>query len=253
LKKKRSPLKSAARKTILMYSSLGVLLIAALIVAALALRPAPVAAGTIPAPAFTSTPKVPRVIVIGDSYTGTTKMGGAGDKQWTKIVQANLFAANKQRSDWDVTTLGGSGYISKGTSGKNFALGIEENINAGADIAILFGSRNDVSLGEDEVAAAAPKAINRLKERNPKAKLIVIGPTWGGGNVPLELEAMRDSIKSAATAAGATFIDPLELGWFLGPDSKYIGADGVHPTDEGNAYLAEKLTPVLAAAFPPAK
>jgi lysophospholipase L1-like esterase len=175
-------------------------------------------------------------------------MGGAGDKQWTKLIQAKLLAGNK-RTDWDVTTLGGSGYINTGSANKNFTTGIEEPLMGNADIAILFGSRNDASSPLANVLAIAPKTINRYKERNPSAKLIVIGPTWVTGNPPANLLAIRDAIKDATTVAGGTFVDPLTDGWFFGPDARLIGADGVHPSDEGNQYIADKILPVVSAAL----
>lgn len=231
------------------WIGLAVLAVVAVAVAAFALVPdLSVTSARTPAPTLVAAPKVPRVVLVGDSYTGTTKMGGAGDKQWTKLIQAKLYASN-QRSDWDVTTLGGSGYINTGTANKNFAAGVEEPLMGNADIAILFGSRNDATSPLADVQAAAPKTINRFKERNPSAKLIVIGPTWITGNPPANLLAMRDAIKDATVAAGGTFVDPLADGWFFGPDARFIGSDGVHPTDEGNQYLADKILPAITAAL----
>ena len=48
---------------------------------------------------------------------------------------------------------------------------------------------------------------------------------------------------------GATWIDPIAERWFVGrPD--LIGADGVHPTDAGHAYMADKIAPLIAAQLP---
>ncbi|MDT4998170.1 MAG: hypothetical protein QOK12_275, partial [Mycobacterium sp.] len=48
---------------------------------------------------------------------------------------------------------------------------------------------------------------------------------------------------------GATWIDPIAERWFVGrPD--LIGADGVHPTDAGHAYMAGKIAPLIAAQLP---
>jgi len=58
--------------------------------------------------------------------------------------------------------------------------------------------------------------------------------------------ALRDSLHDQARAMGAVFVDPLAEGWFVGrPD--LIGPDGVHPTDAGHAYLAEKIAPLISA------
>ena len=40
------------------------------------------------------------------------------------------------------------------------------------------------------------------------------------------------------------FVDPIAEGWFVGrPD--LIGADGIHPTDAGHAYMAARIAPLI--------
>jgi phospholipase/lecithinase/hemolysin len=55
---------------------------------------------------------------------------------------------------------------------------------------------------------------------------------------------------SAATMAACSgIVDPLTERWFVGrPD--LIGADGVHPTDAGHAYMADKIAPLIRAQLP---
>ena len=49
--------------------------------------------------------------------------------------------------------------------------------------------------------------------------------------------------------AGATFVDPIAERWFVDrPD--LIGRDGVHPTDAGHAYMADKIAPLIGAELP---
>ena len=43
--------------------------------------------------------------------------------------------------------------------------------------------------------------------------------------------------------------DPLAEGWFVGRP-ELIGPDGVHPSDAGHAYLAEKIVPLIAGQLP---
>ena len=79
-------------------------------------------------------------------------------------------------------------------------------------------------------------------------------PTYSIYNaiVPSEFQALtaanqqyvRDILSGQANDAGATFIDPISEGWFVGrPD--LIGPDGVHPNDAGHAYMAEKIAPLI--------
>jgi lysophospholipase L1-like esterase len=55
---------------------------------------------------------------------------------------------------------------------------------------------------------------------------------------------LRDTLRGQAKAIGAVFVDPLAEGWFVGRP-ELIGADGVHPTDAGHAYMAEKIAPLI--------
>jgi lysophospholipase L1-like esterase len=47
-------------------------------------------------------------------------------------------------------------------------------------------------------------------------------------------------------------VDPLAEGWFTGSDSGLIGADRVHPTDDGHAYLARLIAPDIERELPTA-
>ena len=75
----------------------------------------------------------------------------------------------------------------------------------------------------------------------------MIGPPWPTADVPDSLLQIRDVLNAAARAAGAAFVDPIGDRWFVDrPD--LIGADGVHPTDAGHAYLAAKIAPAHSHA-----
>ena len=43
-----------------------------------------------------------------------------------------------------------------------------------------------------------------------------------------------------------TFFDPIAQGWFVGRP-ELIGSDGIHPTDAGHAYMADKIAPLIGA------
>ena len=69
------------------------------------------------------------------------------------------------------------------------------------------------------------------------------------GRRPPAVLQIRDVLHAQARAVGATFIDPIAERWFVGrPD--LIGEDGVHPTDAGHAYMADKIAPLIAARLP---
>ena len=78
------------------------------------------------------------------------------------------------------------------------------------------------------------------------ATILVIGPPWPTAEVPQTVLQVRDIVGAAASAAGATFVDPIAERWFVGrPD--LIGADGVHPNDAGHAYIANMIAPLIGA------
>jgi lysophospholipase L1-like esterase len=45
------------------------------------------------------------------------------------------------------------------------------------------------------------------------------------------------------------FIDPLGQRWFAGADHRFIGPDGLHPTDAGHRHIAAELLAGLAATL----
>ena len=46
-------------------------------------------------------------------------------------------------------------------------------------------------------------------------------------------------------STGAVFVDPIAEAWFIDrPD--LIGPDGIHPTNAGHAYVADKIAPLIA-------
>ena len=44
--------------------------------------------------------------------------------------------------------------------------------------------------------------------------------------------------RHAAAYVDALFIDPLREGWFAGWAHRYIGSDGIHPTNAGHRHIA---------------
>ena len=88
----------------------------------------------------------------------------------------------------------------------------------------------------------------------PAARLLVIGTPWVNADAPAYVLRNNGILRDRAEALGGTFIDPVADGWFVDrPD--LIGADGVHPTDAGHAYMAQKIEPVIEELLtaPPAK
>ncbi len=76
----------------------------------------------------------------------------------------------------------------------------------------------------------------------------MIGPPWPTANPPEGVLRIRDALHYQAGIAGAVFVDPIAERWFVG-QPELIGADGVHPTDAGHAYMADKIAPLIERAI----
>lgn len=249
-------LKRRLHHNALPLAGVGVLAVAALAVAGVAL-----ASPTSPPPAssaassYLATPHVapdPKVfVVIGDSYTGGSNMGGDRGTPNNWVVAAG----NKLRAgtDDDVVPVergvGGSGYVNRGPNrSKVFGETAAESLHPETDVAVFFGSINDQAQPLDKVRAAADKTFTRAEKDAPNAKFIVIGPAWMRPDVPDEIYAIRDMLSTLAAKHKFEFIDPLAEEWFQNRP-ELIGSDGTHPTNAGHLLMAEKITPHLKAAL----
>ena len=184
-----------------------------------------------------------RIAVIGDSYTTGTDEGGQGPQSWTSRAWL-LLAGQGARIDADVAAEGGAGYGIRGNQGSLFEDLTVRAVNRDDALVVFFGSRNDQPVDMQKYPVLVGDTFQMARRVAPKAKFLVIGPPWPTADPPGEVFALRDSLRAQARAVGAIFIDPLAEGWFVGhPD--LIGPDGVHPTDAGHAYMAEKIAPLI--------
>ncbi len=184
-----------------------------------------------------------RIAVIGDSYTTGTDEGGQGPRSWT--TQAwQLLGGQGVKIDADVAAEGGAGYGIRGNRGNVFEDLTVRAVNRDDVLVVFFGSRNDQPVDLQKYPIMVNETFQIARRVAPGAKFLVIGPPWPTADPPLEVLALRDNLRAQAARANAVFIDPIAEGWFVGrPD--LIGPDGVHPTDEGHRYMAEKIAPLI--------
>jgi lysophospholipase L1-like esterase len=191
------------------------------------------------------------VVVIGDSYTSGSDVGGLGDANWTAVMARDVAAAGIPLR-LTVSGRPGSGYLTEGGEGTTF-LGEARGIVTPDDrVVVVFGSRNDE---EADVTTAAEATFEAIERNAPGAKVIAIAPfpTTGETNetntdVPRYLRKMIGQLRVAATRKNVTFVDPIRDGWFFGrPD--LIGSDTWHPNDAGHRHMADKITPIVLAAI----
>ena len=186
----------------------------------------------------------PRLVVVGDGYTSGTARGGLGRDGWPALLGTRIEGA-----EVDVAADVGAGYVAEGSSGRTFAdLAGAADLEA-ADVVVIAGSRDDGPGIADQVAEAAGALFAEVGDRAPDAQLVVVGPIWPEETVPAGARNNRDVLRDAAEAAGGVFVDPLEEAWFV-DQPELLGEDGVYPTDEGHAYLADRIEPAVRDALP---
>jgi len=184
-----------------------------------------------------------RIAIIGDSYTAGSADGGNGPSSWPALA-GQLLAREGVEVDADIAAEGGAGYGQRGSRGSIFQDLTAQAARRNDALVVFFGSRNDEPVDPQTFPALAAGTFQLARFAAPGAKILVIGPPWPTASPPPAVLKIRDSLRDQATLAGATFIDPIGQGWFAGLPN-LIGPDGVHPTDAGHAYLAEKIAPLI--------
>jgi len=186
-----------------------------------------------------------RIAVVGDSYTTGGEQGGLGSKGWTTRAW-QLLARQGIAVAPDVAAEGGAGYGTRGNHGSVFEDLTADVVKPDDALVVFFGSRNDQGVDPTQLSVLAWGTYQLARRTAPSAKFLVIGPPWPTADPPDAVLRIRDALKYQAGVAGATFIDPIAQGWFV-DRPELIGKDGVHPTDAGHAYMAEKIAPLIGA------
>jgi lysophospholipase L1-like esterase len=185
------------------------------------------------------------IAVVGDSYTTGGEEGGLGAKGWT--AQAwQLLAQQGIPVTADVAAEGGAGYVTRGNHSSVFEDLTTDAVKPDDVLVVYFGSRNDQGVDPTQLSILTWDTFQLARRTAPSARFLVIGPPWPTVDPPDTVLRIRDALKYRAEIAGATFIDPIAAGWFVGRP-ELIGKDGVHPTDAGHAYMAEKIAPLIGA------
>jgi lysophospholipase L1-like esterase len=184
-----------------------------------------------------------RVVVIGDSYTVGSDEGGRGDRGWPTLVWKAVDKQNVRLS-LKVHGEGGAGYVQRGIHGGVFGQKIVESVGIADDLVVLFGSGNDVDVPPDDLVSTVRDDFAKVKQLAPRAKMLVIAPVWPAPNLTPRNLRVHDILRDHAAQVGATFVDPIAQRWIV-DTPQLIGGDGVHPTDDGHKYLAQKISPLI--------
>ncbi|MGU3433240.1 SGNH/GDSL hydrolase family protein [Actinomycetes bacterium M1A6_2h] len=180
-----------------------------------------------------SAPAQTAVAVIGDSFSS----GSDNDVVWPEVLA--------DRYGWDLenASQSGAGYVAGDGILGTFADQVDAVVDHPVDVVLVVGSENDVDADPKDVGVAAADLYRRLELEAPSARIVVIGPIWSVGDPPPELTAVGDAVQAAAAGAQLSYVDPLPLGWLADP--ALIQEDGDHPTDVGQAELADDISDAL--------
>lgn len=189
-----------------------------------------------------------RIAVIGDSYTAGYEDTGRGAANWTERAWRALSGRGVYVRA-DVAAEGGAGYAVRGNRGGLFGDLTSRVVAPDDALVVFFGSRNDQDVEPGQLGRVAADTLGLARRIAPGVRILVIGPPWPTADVPGNVWRTRDVLSAEARAAGADFVDPLAEGWFVGRP-ELIGPDGVHPTDAGHAYMADKIVPLIAGQLP---
>jgi lysophospholipase L1-like esterase len=215
-------------------------------------RPAPVAATTSSAPApppeepaaeESATADEPQVLAVyGDGYSTGSTLGGLGPAGWPALVAEDLDAELR------LNAVSMAGFAQAGSTGQDFSDIATASPVPDADVTVVFGSRNDLGNSAIAVGGGAAETFRAIRAAAPETELVVVGPAWSDAAVPSDLYLLRNAVEAAALDADATFIDPLDDGWFA-TTAGLIAPDGISPTDAGHELLADRIAPVVEVAL----
>jgi lysophospholipase L1-like esterase len=179
-------------------------------------------------------------VFLGDSYTSGWSGAGLGARGWPRIVGA--------AEGWTVVNLAvpGTGFINPGWTGQPMGSRVQAAIDRHPGVVVIAGGHNDSRWSASAVAAAADRVIQRLHAALPNARLVIVAPIWPSGSPPSRCLVLRDHLRRTAASVGAVFVDPLAENWFGASRHSMILADGIHPSDAGHRYIAQRVLARLA-------
>jgi lysophospholipase L1-like esterase len=183
-----------------------------------------------------------KAVFLGDSYTTGWNGAGLGSRGWPRIVS--------RARGWRTVNLAvaGTGFINPGWTNQPVGSRVTEAIRQKPDVVFIAAGHNDSRWSVSATAEAADKVIARLHMALPNALLVIVAPIWPSGSPPTRCLALRDHLRRTAASVGAVFIDSLGERWFAESNERFVGPDGIHPTDAGHRHIAALVLADLAKA-----
>jgi lysophospholipase L1-like esterase len=174
------------------------------------------------------------VSVIGDSYTS-----GGGKNRWPDLIAARTgWTVHVDAADGSSYLIGG--YNGSDYSGPRFPDQVRKLAPQHPDLVIIMGSRNDLGRTDPPYPQVVRRTLAAIRAAVPLTPMLVVGSFWVDAHPPLGLTYIHDVLRAATRAIScASFLNPVQEGWFAGTDSALIGPDGQHPTVAGLRHVAD--------------
>lgn len=191
-----------------------------------------------------------RGVILGDSYAE----GTGSTTRFTSWAQT--FG---QLCGWGETVVagsGGTGYLATGsptyTGRQAFRTRFDAVVTVhNPDVVVVAGGRNDTSgFTTSQVGTEAAALFAKAQSALPNAQLVVTSTFPISSSEVTSMQPYSDAIASAASAAGAVYLDVMGSNAYIGGTTNLLSGDGVHPNQAGHDALARALFRRYAAALP---
>lgn len=200
------------------------------------------AASYTPAPSAIVSPSknVPSIGFLGDSY-----VNGSSTVQKSQTYVA--LAAKELGVPYGQFGTGGIGYtIGNSSGGMPMPEYVPELVQYAPDYVVVQGGYNELGQDNDKLRIEAERTFAEIRSALPDAPLLVVGPFNTATTSSTGALGSRDAVRAAAKAVGVPFVDPLDEGWFTGPE--LLEADGIHLNLKGQQAYKDRLIQALSAA-----
>lgn len=207
-------------------------------------------------------PRGPRVMALGDSYTGGAGPGGsAGLSTWLAYM-ADVMGWD----DYWNSGIGGTGFITSNNAiyggGPKFRDRLATDVvpyNPG--VLIIAGGHNDAP--GTALQTECQTLFTAARAALPNARVIVVGPWTSGGTVSAYIPKQANvaaAVSACAPGVVDQMIDTMTNPWFTGTgyatslqndgnSDIYIGSDNTHPTEPGHSYLGYRMAQAINSAL----
>lgn len=213
-----------------------------------------------------------RLLVLGDSISG----GSSGNTAWgsgTWVAQIGDYLGTDDI--WNQSR-GGTGFVNPGaytTFQNRLAADVYPH---NPDALVIFGGYNDFGYNITDITAAINLLFAGVKANLPNCQVFTIGSFSSSTPAAPGLMAINSAMRTAASSQGFAYGDPhtgacyapngaliaTHGPWITGTGKKgspvgdgnadkYIAADGIHPTDAGHTYLAERIADYIREVVRP--